>query len=78
MKLKEVREKNLLSIEDLGTKAKVSSSMINDIEEGRATPSQITGNKLAKALEIRPDQIEELTAAYQVAWESSAGYLGPR
>jgi transcriptional regulator with XRE-family HTH domain len=78
MKLKEVREKKPLTVEELGTKAKVSPSMISDIEEGRARPSQITGNKIAKALEIRPDQIEELTTAYQVAWESKAGYLGPR
>ena len=78
MKLQELREEKLLSIEVLGEKAKVPIDTITAIEEGRTKPSQITGNKLAKALEVRPDQIEEVMAAFQGAWEGRDGYLGPR
>ena len=78
MKLQELREEKLLSIEGLGEKAMVPVGTITAIEEGRVKPSQVTGNKLAKALEVRPDQIEEVLAAYQQAWEGQEGYLGPR
>ena len=43
-----------------GEKAKVAIDTITAIEEGRAKPSEVTGNKLAKVLEVRPDQIEEV------------------
>ncbi len=78
MKLQDLREEKLLSIEGLGEKAKVPTSTITAIEEGRVKPSEVTGNKLAKALEVRPDQIEEVIAAVQEAWEGREGYLGPR
>ena len=51
---------------------------ITSIEEGRSVPSQITGNKLAKALEVRPDQVDAAMAAVHGAWESKDGCLGPR
>jgi len=78
MKLQELREEQHLSIEGLGQKAMVPVGTITAIEEGRVKPSQVTGNKLAKALEVRPDQIEEVIAAVQQAWEGREGYLGPR
>ena len=78
MKLQELREKKLLSIGGLGEKAMVPVGTKTAIEEGRVKPSQVTGNKLAKALEVRPNQFEEVLAAYQQAWEGRVGYLGPR
>ena len=69
MKLQKLREEKLLSLESLAEKA---------IEERRNKPYQITGNNLAKAFEVRPDQIEEVSAAVLGAWESRDGYLGPQ
>ena len=78
MKLQDLREEKQLSIEGLSEHARVPVRTITSIEEGRSVPSQITGNKLAKALEVRPDQIDEVMAAVHGAWEGKDGYLGPR
>ncbi len=78
MKLQELREEKLLSIEGLGEKAMVPVGTITAIEEGRVKPSQVTGNKLAKVLEVRPDQIEEVLESVRQSWEGREGYLGPR
>ncbi len=78
MKLQELRQDKQLSIEGLSDKARVPVKTITAIEEGASFPSEITGNKLAKALEVRPDQIEEVLAGVHRTWESKEGYLGPR
>ena len=44
-------------------------STISAIEEGRLTPSQITGNKLVKGLGVRPDAIDEVVASYIISGE---------
>ncbi len=71
MKLQELREGKSLTIEGLSEMARVPVKTITAIEGGGTLPSQITGNKLAKALEVRPDQIEEVMAAVHGAWETS-------
>ncbi len=71
MKLQELREEKQLSIEGLSEMARVPVKTITAIEGGETLPSQITGNKLAKALEVRPDQIAEVMAAVHGAWETS-------
>ena len=71
MKLQELRQEKQLSIEGLSEMARVPVKTITSIEEGQTLPSQITGNKLAKALEVRPDQIEEVMAAVHGAWETN-------
>ena len=71
MKLQELREGKSLTIEGLSEMARVPAKTITSIEEGQTLPSQITGNKLAKALEVRPDQIEEVIAAVHGAWETN-------
>ena len=63
MKLKELREKKSLTLEELSEKAGVSSSIISSSEEGRVTPSEMTGTKLAKGLEVRPADIEEVVSS---------------
>ena len=76
MQLRELRERQNLTIEELGTKAAVPASTISAIEEGRAAPSQITGNKLAKGLGVRPYEIEEVVAS--AIGEGHSGSPGPR
>jgi DNA-binding XRE family transcriptional regulator len=71
MKLQELREGKSLTIEGLSEMARVPVKTITAIEGGETLPSQITGNKLAKALEVRPDQIEEVMAAVHGAWETN-------
>ena len=78
MKLREFREEKQLTIEGLSEKARVPVKTITAIEEGQTFPNEITGNKLARALEVRPDQIEEVLAGVHRTWESKDGYLGPR
>ena len=76
MQLRELRERQNLTIEELGTKAAVPASTISAIEEGRVAPSQITGNKLAKGLGVGPHEIAEVVAS--AIGEGASGEQGPR
>lgn len=69
MKLRELRESQNLTIEELGTKATVPASTISAIEEGRVKPSERTCIKLAKGLGVRIDAIEEVVASYTISGE---------
>ena len=69
MQLRELREKQNLTIEELGTKAAVPASTISAIEEGRVVPSERTGIKLAKGLGVGPHEIAELIASYVISGE---------
>ena len=69
MQLREVGEKQNLTIEELGTQAAVPAITISAIEEGRVAPSQINGIKLAKGNGVRPDETEELVASYIISGE---------
>ena len=74
MKLQKLREEKQLTIEGLSEMARVPVRTITAIEGGETRPSEITGNKLAKALEVRPDQIDEVMAAVHGAWETNDEY----
>ena len=56
--LREVREKMALSQADLGRAAGVRAATITDIETGKRPPRPSTRRKLAKALGIRPQDID--------------------
>ena len=71
MQLRELRESQNLTIEELGTKARVPADTISAIEEGRVVPSHITGNKLAKGLGVRSDAIEEVVQSYVISGEGN-------
>jgi len=61
--LRELRGRQNLTIEELGTKAAVPVSTISAIEEGRVVPSERTGIKLAKGLGVGVHEIAELVAS---------------
>lgn len=63
MKLSEVRRSRLLSMRELGEQAGVAVTTINNIEMGYITPHLSTIRKLARALEIDPQEVEEFEAA---------------
>ena len=63
MKLKEVRAQRYLSMRDLAQKAGVGLATIREIEGGRAIPQLRTARKLAGALEIDPDEVDEFRLA---------------
>jgi transcriptional regulator with XRE-family HTH domain len=55
--LREWRRRRLLSQRDLAKKAKVGLSTIVRVEKGGYRPTMRTLRKLAKALDIEPDQL---------------------
>lgn len=59
MKLREARIQKFLSMAKLAQKAKVSVATIRDTEAGRHRPSLTTCGKLAAALGMAPEFIEE-------------------
>ena len=67
MKLRELRLKKLLTIEELGKGAGLSPSTVRAIERGRELPSIRTARKLAEALEVSSEDIDEVQAALQKA-----------
>jgi transcriptional regulator with XRE-family HTH domain len=56
--IKELREKQFLSVGELAEKAGVSRTVIYGIESGIHKPIKRTIRKLAKALEVDPKTIE--------------------
>jgi transcriptional regulator with XRE-family HTH domain len=58
MKLKDLRIKAVLSQEDLGKMAGMSTATINRLELGKQKPRFVTIRKLAKALGVEPGKIE--------------------
>jgi|WetSurMetagenome_2_1015567.scaffolds.fasta_scaffold738589_2 transcriptional regulator with XRE-family HTH domain len=57
-KLKIIREKQFLSQEDLAKKSEMTTCTINRLENGKHKPRFATIRKLAKALDIAPEDIE--------------------
>lgn len=55
--IKEWRKYRDLSLERLGAMSNVSPSMISQLETGKTTYTQITIEKIAKALEVEPWQL---------------------
>jgi transcriptional regulator with XRE-family HTH domain len=56
--LKQYREKSYLSQRDLAVKAKVSYVTIARLETGKNKPKFRTIRALAKALKVKPDEIQ--------------------
>lgn len=59
MRLRDIRVSRFLSMARLSRMADLSVSTIRDIEAGRHRPSLITCAKLAAALEIPAEEIDE-------------------
>lgn len=59
MKLREARVRGFLSRAKLSEKAKVAVATIRDVEVGKHRPSLTTCTKLATALGIPPEEIDE-------------------
>ena len=55
--LKKLREKRYLSQEDLAKKSEMTVSTINRLENGKQKPRFATIRKLAKALKVKPEEI---------------------
>ena len=67
MKLSEARARKLLSLRALAQKAGVSESNIYHLERGDWLPSLRTARKLADALEMEPEEIDEIREAIEKA-----------
>jgi DNA-binding XRE family transcriptional regulator len=57
-KLKELRKKSLFTQEQLAKKAKIARETVTRIETGKENPSPTTIKALAKALRVKPRDIE--------------------
>jgi len=64
--LKELREQYFLSQVDLAKKAGVSESTINRLERGLEKPRWVTIRKLAKALGVKPGEIDFGPAEHKI------------
>lgn len=56
--VKELREKEFLSVDELAKRSGVSRSVIYNIESGKHKPIRRTIRKLAKALGVKPSELE--------------------
>ena len=56
--LKQLREKQYLSQEGLARKSEMTVSTINRLENGKQIPRLATIRKLAKALKVKPENID--------------------
>ena len=56
--LKELRDEKAFSQQDLARLAQVDETTIIDLEKGRRAPRPSTRRKLAKALRVKPKEIE--------------------
>ncbi len=56
--LKELREQQFLSQEDLARKSEMTTGTINRLENGKNKPRYVTIRKLAKALNVDPKEID--------------------
>ncbi|HEV2122887.1 MAG TPA: helix-turn-helix transcriptional regulator [Chloroflexota bacterium] len=63
--LRDVRRRNLLSIQALAKKAGVSPKTIVDLEHGRTVPQLRTVGKLSEALGVAPLEVEEFVVAIE-------------
>ncbi len=63
--LREVRRRNLYTIEALANAAKVSTKTIVEIEHGRQRPHLATIRKISTALEVDPLEVVEFVEAIE-------------
>jgi DNA-binding XRE family transcriptional regulator len=62
MPLRELRRRRYLTMRRLAAMADLSLATIRDVEVGRHRPSFTTCEKLARALNVMPDEIDECRA----------------
>jgi transcriptional regulator with XRE-family HTH domain len=67
--LREVRADRLLTIRELARRAAVAPSTIYLIETGRTTPRLRMVQRLATALEVEPQAVDEFRQAIEAAKE---------
>ena len=67
MKLVEARTNRLLSINALARASSVNVSTIIATEKGRTIPSLRTVDRLSRALELDPEQVDEFVASLRQA-----------
>ena len=67
--LRELRADRLLTIRELAQQAGVAPSSIYLIEAGRGTPRLSTMRRLATALGVDPETVEEFQQAIEAAME---------
>lgn len=60
--LRELRKATNMSLRDLANRAKISATYLSRIERGEATPSHEVVMKLARALDLRPEEIASAAA----------------
>ena len=65
--LREVRIRKLLSLRELAKRADVAQRTIVEAEAGRQLPRPTTMRKLAEALGVVPEEIDEFRAAIDAA-----------
>jgi transcriptional regulator with XRE-family HTH domain len=63
--LRELRRRNLFSIDALAKAAKVSTKTIVEIEHGRQTPQLATIKKISGALAVDPFEVMEFRDAIE-------------
>ena len=56
--LREIRERAVLTQAELAKLAGVTSATVSDLETGKRKPRPSTVRKLAKALKVKPPEIE--------------------
>lgn len=56
--LKELRLDRLITQTELAKLSNLSRAYISQIEKGQQKPSELTIRKLAKALDVKPEEIE--------------------
>ena len=57
-KLKELREKQFLTQEELAKMAETTTNTVNRLENGKQQPRFGTRKKIAKALNVKPAEID--------------------
>lgn len=57
-KLKEIREKQFITQEELAKMAETTTSTINRLENGKQKPRFGTRKKIAKVLNVKPAEID--------------------
>ena len=60
MKLRELRKRRVLTMEELAEKANVGRNTLHRLEHGKAGAHPRTIRKLAKALGVKPEELIEL------------------
>lgn len=67
--LREVRIRRLLSRKALAERSGISARTIAAVENGETTPQLRTARKLAEALDVAPEDVDEFRATIDVGLE---------